>query len=526
MAPEAPAPVIADGDLTVRPAYSEWGTRARANHSAVSAWDFNVAGVAGRVLRSLARREALATAGEFSGRLGVPVSEPGDPEDLIVAGGHQPELYHPGVWIKTFLLQRLADETGATAIDIVVDTDGFEAVGVSAPCMTPSVRRCLAHLVVSEEDASFAGTPVPSEARIDEFCAEAGRMLETLSDPAIAENFSAFCRLLKGAAGEAENLAELVTFARRRYEADAGTTYLELPLTRMVGTEAWATFVADIALSADRFAQAYNTSLAEFRSVTKTRSAAQPFPDLVRDGELVELPLWRIVGGKRSTVRARTLTGGAAELVDANGQTILRLPAEPDRAVAAVHESDEVIAPKALSLTLFVRTFVTDLMIHGLGGERYDRVTDDVCRRYYGIEPLPSAVASLTMRLPLAAESVTAEQVSSVKERLNRLEHNPDALLGEIEFEEEGDRARAESLAAEKSDLVRRIAEPDADKKAVGLRIREVNAALADLLAPQRSRLLEQLSTLEHGLAASDVLTDRTYPFCYWRPEEIAARAR
>ena len=51
-----------------------------------------------------------------------------------MATGHQPELYHPGVWIKDFLLQRLAEETGATALDVVVDSDGFETVAVTSPC--------------------------------------------------------------------------------------------------------------------------------------------------------------------------------------------------------------------------------------------------------------------------------------------------------------------------------------------------------------------------------------------------------
>ncbi len=54
-----------------------------------------------------------------------------DPGSAIVMTGHQPELYHPGVWVKDFLLQRLSEETGASAIDVVVDSDGFDTVSVS-----------------------------------------------------------------------------------------------------------------------------------------------------------------------------------------------------------------------------------------------------------------------------------------------------------------------------------------------------------------------------------------------------------
>lgn len=521
----APDPAI-DGELVARPAFTEWAAMARANHEASAMWQFRVAGIGAVELRALARREALAAAAGFSTRLGVAVREPGDPDGLIVAGGHQPELYHPGVWIKAFLLQRLANDTGATALDLVVDTDGFEAVGFAAPCMSPQVSRCQSRLAVAEQDACFAGTPVPDAARLAEFCSEGDRMLATLPDPGIREHFSAFCEVLTGAREDAGNLAELITFARRRYEATAGTDYLELPLTVVGRTSAWTSFVVDIALSAERFADAYNSSLTDFRVATNARSAAQPFPDLVRDGGVTELPLWRIVDGRRSTLSVRPLDGGGAELLGADGACIVELPADPVAAAHALDESAELIAPKALALTLFVRTFVTDLMIHGLGGERYDRVTDDVCRRYYGVEPLPSAVASITMRLPLGMELVTEEEVSSAKGRLNRLEHNPDAMLGEVEFDSDAERARAETLAAEKGDLVRKIAEPDADKKLLGTRIREINAELAEVLAPLRERLGEELARLEHGLAVSDVLTDRTYPFCFWSPNDVAARAR
>ena len=41
----------------------------------------------------------------------------------IVMSGHQPELYHAGVWYKNFVLSTLAERTGAIAINLVVDSD-------------------------------------------------------------------------------------------------------------------------------------------------------------------------------------------------------------------------------------------------------------------------------------------------------------------------------------------------------------------------------------------------------------------
>ena len=175
---------------------------------------------------------------------------------------------------------------------------------------------------------------------------------------------------------------------------------------------------------------------------------------------------------------------------------------------------------------MFVRGFASDIFIHGVGGGRYDRVTDDVFRRYYGVEPPGYAVASITMYLPLGMHVITDEEVSSARERLNRLAHNPDSMLSEVEFDSEAERCRAIELAAEKAGLVSAIAAPDADKKALGTRIREANTELGTLLAPLRGTLEAELASLESQQAASEILTDRTYPLCFWSPLEVADKAR
>lgn len=99
-------------------------------------------------------------------------------------------------------------------------------------------------------------------------------------------------------------------------------------------------------------------------------------------------------------------------------------------------------------------------------------------------------------------------------------------MLCDVDFDDEAERHRAVDLAAEKSQLVGAITTPDADKKSIGLRIREVNAELAALLAPLRESLTQDLAVLESQRATSEILTDRTYPLCFWSPQEVADKAR
>lgn len=508
------------GELVTRPDVSEWASLADLNHQAAQGWTFSVAGMPAQHLRRLARAEATAAADAFSARLGIPVAPSGPPEGLVIMTGHQPELYHPGVWVKDFLLARVAREAGATAIDVVVDSDGFDALSVTSPCMLPGVQRCRQYLAVGGGDTCYAQTPVPPAEHLDDFCRGGAQMLGSLPAPAIGKHFATFCDCLRDAASDADNLAELVTIARRRYEATAGTDYLELPLTALVQGEAFARFVVHIASDAAGFATAFNAELAAYREATKTRSAAQPFPDLAVGADGVELPLWWLKDSSRRAVRARR-SGDGVELFSGEDR-ICVLSADAETAVCDLRGCGAILAPKALALTMFIRLFVADLFIHGIGGGRYDRVTDGVISRYFAVTPPPFAVASLTMYLPLGAHVVSDDEVAGAKERLNRLEHNPDALLSEVDFDSAEEQGRALALAAEKARLVAEIARPDADKKALGARIRTVNAELAELLAPLRAALEAEVQGLEQQRAASEILTDRTYPFCFWSPQEIA----
>jgi hypothetical protein len=510
-----------NGELLSEPQYGEWATLARANAAAAASWDFELCGVPIEEARAEARRECLELAAGFSARLGVPVAKVGDVPELVVVTGHQPEIYHPGIWVKDFLLQRLADETGAAAIDLVVDSDGFDSVGVHSPCLSPEVRVCRSYLAVGTADGCFARSAVPPVADIELFRVSGAQQLATLPSPSIGRHFDRFCALLTEAAADAGDLGELVTFARRRYEAEAGTDYHELPVTSMAGSRSFARFVAHIALDAMRFAEVYNGALAAYRARTGTRTAAQPFPDLRVEGDLVELPLWHLDSG-RTTVWVRT---GERPGIIVDGETLVTLD-DCDSAADTLARSSLKPAPKALLLTLFARTLVADLFIHGIGGGRYDRVTDDVMRGFFGIEPPGFAVASLTMYLPLGAPVVDERDIEEASAAIHRLAHNPDTVLDSVEFDSVEERARATALAAEKASLVAAIADPDADRKALGARIRAVNEELVAMLDSYRRQLTDELDRLKQLHEAVAVLTDRTYPFCFWSPSEIADKAR
>lgn len=512
---ERQKPPAGHGEVLCTPPFEEWAALVARNARAVDAWPEEL-----RALRGRVRADSVAESVRFSASLGLPpgFGWSGGP---IVMTGHQPELYHPGVWVKDFLLERLAQETGALGIDIVVDTDLCEGVTLRAPCLRPTARVCEVPLVAGGPDVTYAQLAAPDAADRAVF-REAGLMvLSSLPAPALRRHFATFCDALDATADGSPDLGTLMTAARRCYESSAGTTYLEILASAQSRLPSFREFASALLADAGRLRRVVNSALADYRARTGTRSAAQPFPDLTATDDRIEVPFWLLVGGRRlpASVDAEgTLYG--------DGQPIASLGTTAASIAATLSRDDLLLVPRALALTLFQRLFLADLFIHGTGGGRYDRVTDAVIAEYYGIEPPAFVVASMTLLLPLGARTVTDEEVTSVEQRLHRFEHNPDSVLAEVEFDTTAEREYVEALVRRKAEAVAAISAPGADRKTLGGAIRELNSELTELLEPVRRDLEEELALVRAERDASGVLTDRTYPYCLWDPREVMDKVR
>lgn len=512
---ERQQPPVGHGEVLCDPPFEGWAQRAEENRRLVAEWPEWL-----RDLRASARAQTLARAEQYSAGLHVETALPTDREALLIVTGHQPELYHPGVWVKDFLVQRFVDENGAAGLDVVVDTDEAGRVEMATPCLAPEVRVC--HTLVAEgaPSAAYVQVPVPSEDARAGLREKGLCSLGSLRAPALARHFSNFCDALDEASSYTSDLASCMTAARRIYERPARTDYLELPVSAQCAMPAYHTFAATLLLDAARFRDVMNEALGDYRRRTGTRSAAQPFPDLGEsEGGRIDAPFWLLDDGTR-----RPVSVDALGRLFAGEDVVARIGTTLDEARTAIGEL--LLAPKALALTMFERLCVADVFVHGTGGGRYDRVTDAVIERYFGVRPPAFVVASMTMLLPLGAPLVRSEDVAALEQLLNRFTHNPDQVLEEVEFDTVEECALAEELAVQKRLLVEAIAQPGADRKALGLQIRETNERLVALLQPMVMELQDRLELLRAERDAASVLTDRTYPYCLWDPREVMDKVR
>src|SRR4029078_3562312 len=77
----------------------------------------------------------------------------------LILSGHQPELFHPGVWFKNFLLSSVAQSISGLGINLVIDNDAIRSPAIRVP----TNRSAAAEVVVVPFDAP--GEELPWEER-------------------------------------------------------------------------------------------------------------------------------------------------------------------------------------------------------------------------------------------------------------------------------------------------------------------------------------------------------------------------
>lgn len=492
------------GEVLCTPEFGRWLELAEATARRLDA--ASVFGQPLSALRAQARSELVGRAQALLSRWGF--APPEACHGPWVATGHQPALYHPGVWIKTWAVDICAGQ-GATGLHVVVDSDECQCWGARVPRRDGTLQGVQRTLVECGDGVPFEAAPVPEEARWRAFCAQLRDDLGTLGLPELLERVFRAEQAGLESLSRARHLGEFGAGLRRRLETKyRPVRYWEVTVPELSETRAFGQFAGWIAQDAERFRACHNAALDEYRRQQGLRSAAQPFPNLRREGDWVELPFWLVREGRRQPVFVRP---GARPVVFCEGRPVGELT---DRGL-------EGLRPRALTLTLFLRLLVADLFVHGVGGARYDRVTDRVLEGFFGVPPPPFAVLTATFHLPLARHADPREAYGAAQRLWLDLLHNPDRHLA--------DPAQARPLVEEKWRCIRALEAADLPRSArreLARRIRAINEALRVHVQDRIAEVEAELEALRREVQEHEVAADRGYPFFLFDPEEICAPLR
>ncbi len=501
--PRAPAQ---DGAVVSRPPLSEAGALLERNRARLRAGP-DLLGRPWPDLRRLARAEAVAAATEYMSRRGEPVP-PAAAESLLLAG-HQPELFHPGVWVKNFALQGVARRHGVTPLNLVVDNDTVKATALRVPGRA-AVEAPRPHAVKVPFDRWGGEAPYEERAVADPalFASFAERATGLLAGWGYEPLLPAFWAEVLRQREKGPLLGECFAGARRVLERAWGCHNLEVPLSAVCRTEAFAWFGCHLLAELPRFHALHNERVRAYRVAHGLRSRNHPVPDLAAEGDWLEAPLWgwRPGAARRGRVFAR-LRPDRIELRVGNDPWPALPLGDTVTAWRDLEGQGLKVRSRALTTTLFARLLLGDLFIHGIGGGKYDELTDELIRGFYGVEAPAFVVLSATRLLPLPAPRASPEECRRLAHDLRDVHYNPQRHLG---VEADG---RLRDLAGEKEALARRRPADKGRRREWFTALRELTARLREPLRGREQRLRAELAECERRLEATAVLRRRDYAF-------------
>jgi hypothetical protein len=325
-----------------------------------------------------------------------------------------------------------------------------------------------------------------------------------------------FWREVRGREGGTRLVGERIARGRRALERAWGSAPFEVPLSRLCGTSAFGWFAAHLLGNGPRFHAAYNAAVHAYRRRHGLRSVNHPVPDLARDGAWLETPFWVWRAADPRRRRLFALADKNAVHLRAGGETLATLSGTTQARAEGWQRLEAAglkLRTRALTTTLFARLLLADLFIHGIGGGKYDEVTDAILRDFYGLPPPSYLVLSATLLLPLE-RFPDADAESRRLQALRRdLTWNPQRhLVG-------ADGASA-ALAASKQRLIDGPASSAAERQARYHALRAANEPLRGLVAPQTADIERRLSETERRGRLHRLHSSRDYPFCLY-PEEM-----
>jgi hypothetical protein len=433
----------------------------------------------------------------------------GSDDRPIIVTGHQPAFIHPGVWTKHIVSMRLADALGGIALNLVVDNDAPQGTTLAVPVVEGS-RVELRNVRYADLRAGLAyeqlARRTPEEiARFERAVREImGERYETSQMPLFVQALSTADEMCDG--------TDQSVTARRAVEASFDVSVDDRRVSRLW----WTPLLLDILGHAERFARSYNAALAWYRMEFRVRDGQRPIPDLTSRSAEWELPVWAYRSGETRRRLFAVRVGNSVRLL-ADREEIGVFPlndlATLDRLISPLRGPTEWrLRPRALTLTIWARLFLADLFIHGIGGAKYDRISDAIIADYFGLEAPEMACVSATLLLGLPQTSTTPETIRGLRRSLRDLEWNPQRSLPPDAGLTTPSRFRA-WLIEQRERAVRRTTDlrelnphDRSARRATYLEIRELNrrlgSARSDELVNRRAKLQQALDDLQQNRVA------------------------
>ena len=499
-----------------------------------------------RKLRSLAREQALSASKRYMLNYAPTVAQSISIEDLdnthLVVGGHQPELFHPGVWFKNFLISEIGKRTNSVGLQVIIDHDVARSDSLRVPACSSAAERTIPEyaqrtmmLPIREESqprmpwhATWTAPLNPAAwvktlENVDQSMNACG-----LGQPLLLSRE----KTLQQCISATKNIGDAFSRFRHVIEMENRVFNLEVPIGHLCTESAFGFFVLHCVRNAESLWDSYNSCRDAYRIRHKIRNQAQPVLELQKRDNWLELPFWIYrLGGEAFVERKRLWVCKQHDHIllsdhaEANLRTVsVELPMDEKELPNTWNKISQrgiCIRPRALMTTMYLRCFIADLFVHGIGGGTYDELTDDIMRHWLGIEPPAYLTSSASLHLPFCSNR-EIKQIDpfaswpAIQRELQLMRSVPERFL---------DRSidSQRSLFELHSRQIANIPERG-EKLKWHKQIAQVKLQMEAAIEPKKQAAHFKLEAMQREIQQSKILKSREYSFVLFEEQDVIGR--
>lgn len=412
----------------------------------------------------------------------------------IIATGHQPTLWHPGILAKYLAADVFAKHVSGSTLNVVVEHNPVQPTGIDLPIQH---GQALQVTRLNLDDRSAANTTPPNRLAALDVKDVAGPLVKQADALGVAGQMSEGLHRLAQAyqsAGPHKHLAAQTSAVLD--ELMRPTLYQPmqtLPTSALVTPR----FVDRLLQDPLGCASSYNR-------------AAQAYPEagirpLYVGRDVVEAPLWAQSDGVCTPVFI-DLGDNRKPLLFTQGQT---LDLTGDDAL-------QYLRPRAVTLSAIMRSELCDLFIHGIGGGVYDQVTEQWWHDWANEDLAPMAVVSADDYLPFDVPMATHDEHAKAQWYAHHLPHNVDRYT-EAKTETEA------ALISEKRDLLQHMNDDRMNRRRAMAfaRLHSINDELVALHRDALAIAKQQAKDASHGVTNRHIASRRDWCFALCDADQI-----
>lgn len=179
------------------------------------------------------------------------------------------------------------------------------------------------------------------------------------------------------------------------------------------------------------------------------------------------------------------------------------------------------LRPKAISLTLFVRLYLADWFIHGIGGGIYEIITTHIIERYYKIKTLYFGIATATLTLSSEDHNNSICYAHfRLKSQFRELNFNPERFIKSSLLKKDP----IKSLIRRKKELIEAAKNPNLstnEKKKAWKLISEVNKDVLKYTQQSLRDLISKAELSRRNKLSKEVVNYREFFFGLFPEEKL-----